>query len=99
MWDDIGAINSNGKERLGYPTQKPLALLERIIKASTNEGDVVLDAFCGSGTALHAAHNLDRRWVGIDQNIEAICIARQRLGDAWEKKLPLLRHGLVESLS
>ena len=59
VWDDIPPINSQAEERLGYPTQKPLALLERIIKASSNENDIVLDAFCGCGTALVAAQNLE----------------------------------------
>ena len=64
-WDDIPVMNAMAKERLGYPTQKPLALLERIIKASSNEGDLVMDPFCGCGTAIHAAQNLGRRrtWV------------------------------------
>ena len=65
VWN-IGVINSTSNERLGYPTQKPLNLLERIIRASSNENDVVLDAFCGCGTALVAAQNLGRQWVGID---------------------------------
>ncbi|MFW5658862.1 MAG: site-specific DNA-methyltransferase, partial [Bacteroidota bacterium] len=65
-WTDIEALRSWHKERLGYPTQKPLALLERLISASSNEGDVVLDPFCGCGTALHAAEKLNRNWLGID---------------------------------
>lgn len=72
VWSDINILNSQAKERLGYPTQKPLALLERIIKASSNEGDVVLDPFCGCGTTLEAAHNLKRKWIGIDIAIHAI---------------------------
>lgn len=66
IWDDITAIGSSSKERLGYPTQKPEALLERIIKASSNEGDIVLDSFCGGGTTLAVAKRLKRRWIGID---------------------------------
>ncbi|MDE0184446.1 MAG: site-specific DNA-methyltransferase [Candidatus Poribacteria bacterium] len=66
LWDDILAIGSRAKERLGYPTQKPEALLDRIIDASSNEGDVVLDAFCGCGTAIAVAQQLNRRWIGID---------------------------------
>ena len=66
-------------ERVGYPTQKPLALVMRIIQASSNEGDVVLDPFCGSGTTLVAANELGRKWIGIDQNPEAISISRERL--------------------
>jgi DNA modification methylase len=66
FWDDIPPLNSKGGERSGYPTQKPLALLARIIEASSDEGDVVLDPFCGSGTTLIAAQRLGRRWIGID---------------------------------
>ena len=65
-WDDIKRINMMATERLGYPTQKPQALLERIIKASSNEGDTVLDPFCGCGTTVAAAQALKRRWIGID---------------------------------
>jgi adenine specific DNA methylase Mod len=66
VWTDIDMINPMASERLGYPTQKPLALLERIVKASSNEGDVVLDPFCGCGTAVIAAQKLNRKWIGID---------------------------------
>lgn len=66
LWDDIPPINSRARERLGYPTQKPLALYERIVKASSNEGDVVLDPFCGCATTLVAAERLNRQWVGMD---------------------------------
>ena len=65
-WTDITHLAPMRKERLGYPTQKPEALLERIIRASSNEGDVVLDPFCGCGTAIAAAHKLGRGWIGID---------------------------------
>jgi len=65
VWTDINALNPVAKERLGYPTQKPLALLERIVKASSNENDILLDAFCGCGTALVAAEKLKRQWIGI----------------------------------
>ena len=78
MWTDIGKLEAASKEKMGYPTQKPLALLERIIKASSNEGDVVLDPFCGSGTALVAAHSLSRQWIGIDVSAEAVVLARAR---------------------
>ncbi len=66
VWTDIPPINSQAKERLGYPTQKPLALLDRIVRASSKENDIVLDAFCGCGTALVAAQRLKRQWIGID---------------------------------
>ena len=71
-WHDINLINSQAKERLGYPTQKPLALLERIIKTSSHKGDIVLDPFCGCGTTIEAAENLDRQWIGIDIAFHAI---------------------------
>ena len=73
-------INSQAKERMGYPTQKPLALLERIIKASSNEGDVVLDPFCGCATALVAAEKLEREWVGIDISPKARELVKLRMG-------------------
>ena len=81
-WPDISPVGRIKNERLGYPTQKPIALLERIIKASSNEGDVVLDPFCGCGTTIHAAHNLNRDWVGIDISYYAIeVVRRERLKD------------------
>ncbi len=79
MWIDIPPINSQAKERLGYPTQKPLALLERIIQASSNEGDVVLDPFCGCGTAVAAAEKLKRQWIGIDITHLAVSLMKNRL--------------------
>ncbi len=72
LWDDIPPINSQAAERMGYATQKPLALLERIISASSNPGDVVLDPFCGCATTVEAAHNLGRKWIGIDIAIHAV---------------------------
>jgi site-specific DNA-methyltransferase (adenine-specific) len=83
VWTDISPINSQAQERLGYPTQKPLALLERIIVASSNEGDVVLDPFCGCGTAVHAAEKLGRKWIGIDVTHLAISLIEKRLKDAF----------------
>lgn len=83
LWDDIPAINSQAQERLGYPTQKPVALLERIVAASSNPGDIVLDPFCGCGTTVHAAQKLDRRWIGIDVTHLAIGLIRRRLIDAF----------------
>ena len=79
LWDDIPPINSQAKERLGYQTQKPEALLERIIQASSNEGDIVLDPFCGCGTAVVAAQNLHRKWIGIDITHLAIGLMKWRL--------------------
>jgi len=84
VWSDIMSFqqNSTSNERLGYATQKPLALLKRIIKASSNEGDVVFDPFCGCATTLEAAHSLNRKWVGIDIAIHAIKrVAAMRLRD------------------
>jgi site-specific DNA-methyltransferase (adenine-specific) len=80
-WGDILPVG--GGEELGYPTQKPLALLERIIEASSNEGDLVLDPFCGCGTAVHAAHKLRRIWAGIDVTHLAISLIERRLKDAF----------------
>lgn len=79
LWDDIGPLGSQAKERLGYPTQKPVALLERIIMASSNPGDVVLDPFCGCGTSLHAAQSLGRRWIGIDVAVQSMHVVQDRL--------------------
>jgi site-specific DNA-methyltransferase (adenine-specific) len=83
LWDDIPPINSQARERLGYPTQKPEALLERIISASSEAGDVVLDPFCGCGTALVAAHRLKRKWIGIDITYLAIGTMKWRLDSAF----------------
>lgn len=81
-WDDVpSSTSAHGKEMLGYPTQKPLALLERIIKASSNEGDMVLDPFCGCGTAIIAAQRLNRRWIGIDINRQAYEVSGKRIGE------------------
>lgn len=83
IWDDITPIGAQATERLGYPTQKPLALLERIIQASSNPGDVVLDPFCGCGTAVHAAQKLGRNWIGIDITHLAISLIEKRMKDAF----------------
>jgi DNA modification methylase len=83
VWTDIFPINSQAQERLGYPTQKPEALLERIISASSSEGDVVLDPFCGCGTMVIAAQKLNRRWIGIDITNLAITLIRSRLTDTF----------------
>jgi DNA modification methylase len=81
IWMDIEPINASAAERLGYPTQKPLALLERIINASSNPNDIVLDGFCGCGTALVAAQNLGRQWIGIDISPTACRVMAKRLRD------------------
>lgn len=79
VWTDIPPVNSQARERVGYPTQKPLALLERIIRASSNEDDIVLDPFCGCATACVAADRLNRQWVGIDLSPLAAKLVRQRI--------------------
>jgi DNA modification methylase len=83
IWTDIGPIGAQAQERLGYPTQKPEALLERIIRSSSNEGDVVLDPFCGCGTTVQVAQHLNRRWIGIDITHLAIGLIKKRLSDAF----------------
>ena len=83
IWTDISLIGGTSPERLGYPTQKPVALLERIINSSSNPGNVVLDPFCGCGTAVHAAQKLGRQWVGIDVTHLAISLIEKRLNDAF----------------
>ncbi len=94
LWTDIPPINSQAAERLGYPTQKPLALLERVIALSSTPGDVVLDPFCGCGTAVDAAQKLGRKWIGIDIAFPAIQIIEKRLatqhGDAIRSQYELL---------
>lgn len=79
VWTDIPPINSMAKERMGFQTQKPMKLLERIISASSNKGDLVLDPFCGCGTAIVASHKLKRRWIGIDITHLAISLIKSRL--------------------
>jgi DNA modification methylase len=85
VWIDINMINPVAKERLGYPTQKPEALLERIIKASSNDGDVVLDTYCGCGTTTAVAQRFNRRWVGIDITYQSISLVLKRLEDVYGK--------------
>jgi DNA modification methylase len=81
VWDDLPPVNSQAKESLGYPTQKPVALLDRLIRTSSNENDIVLDAFCGCGTALIAAENLGRQWIGIDISPTACRVMAKRMRD------------------
>jgi site-specific DNA-methyltransferase (adenine-specific) len=83
VWDDIRRLGNTAAERLGYPTQKPEALLERIIRASSHEGDLVLDPFCGCGTAIVVAQRLGRRWIGIDITHLAITLMKHRLQGAF----------------
>ena len=89
IWDDISAIGTDNKERLGYPTQKPLELLKRIIEVSSNSEDVVFDPFCGCGTAVYAAHLLGRKWIGCDIAILSVRLVRDIL---------LKRYGLEENI-
>ena len=95
LWDDIEQIGAHAKERTGYPTQKPLSLLERIINASSNEGDMVLDPFCGCATACVAAENLGRQWVGIDLSPKAVELVnmrlRQTMGSLFHNRLVTAR--------
>ena len=91
LWDDVPALHSQAAERLGYPTQKPEVLLERIIQASSNEGDIVLDPFCGCGTALVVAQRLNRKWIGIDITHLAISIMKWRL----EKIFPNIQYKVI----
>ncbi|MCL2709316.1 MAG: site-specific DNA-methyltransferase [Planctomycetaceae bacterium] len=79
IWDDIDVLSPTSNERIGYPTQKPEALLERIIKCASNDGDLVLDPFMGGGTTLAVAKKLNRRWIGIDQSTVAVKVTEQRL--------------------
>ena len=93
VWDDIGPIGQTRADTtIGYPTQKPLALLERIISASSNEGDLVLDPFCGCATACVAAENLGRQWVGIDLSPKAVELVNMRLQQTMGS---LFHHGYV----
>ncbi len=86
VWDDIGPVQGQSTESLGYPTQKPLKLMERILKMSSDENDIVLDAFCGCGTALVAAENLGRQWIGIDVSPTACRVMAKRLRDVCGMK-------------
>ena len=97
-WSDISYLSGFHNEKLPYPTQKPLALLERIIAASSNEGDVVLDPFCGCGTAVHAAQKLKRQWIGIDITHLAISLIEKRLKDAFGQRCQFEVHGTPKDL-
>ena len=98
IWLDIAPLTAQAAERLGYPTQKPVALLERILAASSNAGDVVLDPFCGCGTTVHAAQKMGRRWIGIDVTHLAIGLIEKRLRDAFSG-IEFDTHGTPQDLS
>lgn len=97
MWTDILRIGNTAEERMGYPTQKPVALLERILNASSNPGDVVLDPFCGCGTTVHAAEKLGRKWIGIDVTHLAIGLIEKRLRDAFAD-VQFTTHGVPQDI-
>jgi len=98
IWTDIFPVNSQARERLGYPTQKPVALLERIVSASSNEGDVVLDPFCGCGTTVHAAQKLNRQWIGIDITHLAIALVGRRLRESFGTALTFETIGVPKDI-
>ena len=90
-WVDINSLQASSAERVGYPTQKPEALLDRIIRVCSREGDTVLDAYCGSGTTLVAAERARRRWIGIDQSSPAIAMTLERYGeDLWKEVMDVI---------
>jgi len=97
VWTDLPPIHASAAERLGYPTQKPVALLERILNASSNPGDVVLDPFCGCGTTVHAAEKLGRQWIGIDVTHLAIGLIEKRLRDAFPT-VQFTTHGVPQDI-
>jgi site-specific DNA-methyltransferase (adenine-specific) len=97
VWADIRPLQAHAEEKMGYPTQKPVALLERILSASSNPGDVVLDPFCGCGTTVHAAQKLGRQWVGIDVTHLAIGLIEKRLRDAFEG-VQFTTHGVPQDI-
>ncbi|MDA0924893.1 MAG: DNA methyltransferase [Proteobacteria bacterium] len=96
-WSDISFIRGWAEEKLGYPTQKPVALLDRILNASSNPGDVVLDPFCGCGTTVHAAEKLGRKWIGIDVTHLAIGLIEKRLRDAFAD-VQFTTHGVPQDI-
>ncbi|TAE58676.1 MAG: site-specific DNA-methyltransferase [Nostocales cyanobacterium] len=99
-WWTIPRLQGNSAERLGYPTQKPEALLERIIKASSNENDIVLDAYCGCGTTVAVAQNLNRQWIGIDITYQSISLVLKRLEDSFGKGVldTIKLHGIPKDI-
>lgn len=101
IWNDISALSASSTERLGYPTQKPEALLERIIKASSNEGDVVADFFCGCGTTIAAAQKLNRKWIGADISHLAVRLIKKRLVETYGRGIEhnLKIHGMPKDVA
>ena len=101
IWDDISALSATSQERLGYPTQKPEALLERIIKASSNEGDVVADFFCGCGTTIAVAQRLNRQWLGADISHLAVRLIKKRLVETYGRNIEnnLKLHGMPKDIA
>ncbi|MDP3895587.1 MAG: site-specific DNA-methyltransferase [Mesorhizobium sp.] len=99
VWIDVAPVQAQAQERLGYPTQKPVALLERIVSASSNPGDVVLDPFCGCGTTVHAAQKLGRNWIGIDVTHLAISLIERRLRDAFGTDADFVTIGVPKDLA
>jgi len=97
VWD-IPYLNPKAKERCGYPTQKPVLLLNRILQIASDEGDLILDPFCGSGTTCVSAKLLNRRFIGIDSSVEAVKLAQKRLVEMIVSRSPLLENGLGEYL-
>lgn len=95
IWTDIPPISAQSKERDGYPTQKPIALLNRIITISSNPDDIVLDPFCGCGTTLVAAHQLKRRWIGIDVSPTACKLMRKKMESLSRKKVEAINLSLT----
>src|SRR5205823_374198 len=85
--EDVRWLSPRDQERLGYPTQKPEGLLERLISASSNEGDLVLDAYCGCGTTVAVAHKLKRRWIGIDITYQSIAVILKRMEDTYGERV------------
>jgi site-specific DNA-methyltransferase (adenine-specific) len=101
VWEDIFPINSQASERLGYPTQKPEELLERIIAASSGEGSTILDAYCGCGTTVAVANRLNRKWIGIDITYQSVSLVLKRLAETNRKAAqpqPIVIHGIPKDL-
>jgi site-specific DNA-methyltransferase (adenine-specific) len=98
IWDDIGMLQDKSPEKTGWPTQKPLALLERIISMSSKENELVFDCFAGCGTAMHAAHKLKRKWIGIDISPTAIKVNKKRFEEAKAKVTVIDEHDLPVDL-